>query len=114
MGGVRVLDRAWVQEASTPPLPFLAPGRLPSSITSHAGFAGHWWPMDDHGGRVVADGSRGQLTYVDRDRDVVVVKTSRWPYDDWLADRQHRDLSYLGLQAVALASASVRPVTVRT
>ncbi len=34
----------------------------------------------------------------------VVVKTSQWPYDDVLADRQYRDLSYLGLPAVALAA----------
>lgn len=113
-GGARVLGRGWVEEGSRPPLPFLAPGRLPSSITTHAGFGHHWWPLDDHGRRVAADGSRGQFTYVDRDRDVVVVKTSRWPYDDWLTDRQHRDLSYLGLQAVAAAAVAARPVTVRT
>jgi hypothetical protein len=29
--------------------PFLAVGRLPSSITTHAGFGYHWWPMDDAG-----------------------------------------------------------------
>ena len=56
------------------------------------------------GGGSTADGSRGQFAYVDRDLDVVVVKTSQWPYDDFLVDRQYRDLSYLGLRAVALAA----------
>jgi hypothetical protein len=28
------------------------------------------------------------------------VKTSLWPYDDFLVDRQARDLSYLGLHAL--------------
>jgi CubicO group peptidase (beta-lactamase class C family) len=100
----RVLDRAWVDAASTPDRPFLRPGRLPSTITTHAGFGRHWWALDDGGRRVTADGSRGQFCYVDRDHDVVVVKTSRWPYDDFLVDRQLRDLSYLGLPAVASAA----------
>ncbi|HEY5421161.1 MAG TPA: hypothetical protein VIL10_10525, partial [Marmoricola sp.] len=74
------------------------------SITTHAGFGWHWWPLDTTGRRATADGSRGQFAYVDRDLDVVVVKTSQWPYDDALADRQYRDLSYLGMPAVALAA----------
>ena len=78
-----------------------AVGRLPSSITTHAGFGYHWWPMDDAGHRVTADGSRGQFAYADRRTGAVVVKTSQWPYDDFLVDRQARDLSYLGLHALA-------------
>ena len=104
-GGVRLLDADWVDGSCTPDRSFLRPGRLPSSITTHAGFGRHWWPLDDGGRRVTADGSRGQFAYVDRDRRVVVVKTSRWPYEDWLADRQCRDLSYLGLPVVAAAAA---------
>lgn len=104
LGGTAVLDPIWVDDASTPDRPFLEPGRLPSTITTHAGFGRHWWPLDVTGRRVTADGSRGQFCYVDRDLDVVVVKTSRWPYDDFLVDRQLRDLCYLGLPAVAVAS----------
>jgi CubicO group peptidase (beta-lactamase class C family) len=106
--GAKVLDPAWVDRSSAPSQSFLRPGRLPSSITSHAGFGFHWWPLDDTGRRVTADGSRGQFAYADRDRDVVVVKTSQWPYDDWLADRSHRDLSYLGLPLVAQAAVDAR------
>ena len=51
--------------------------------------------------QVTADGSRGQFGYVDHALDVAVLKTSLWPYDDVLVDRQMRDLSYLGLPAVA-------------
>jgi CubicO group peptidase (beta-lactamase class C family) len=82
---------------------------LPSSISTHAGIGYHWWPLDEAGRRVTADGSRGQFGYVDRDLGVVVVKTSLWPYDDWLVDRQHRDLSYLGLPLIACAAATARP-----
>ena len=78
----------------------LAPGRLPSDMTTHAGFGLHWWPMDEHGDRVTADGSRGQFAAADRRTGAVVVKTSLWPYDDLLVDRQARDLSYLGLHAL--------------
>ena len=35
------------------------------------------------------------------------LKTSLWPYDDWLVDRQMRDLSYLGLPLVAAAAKDV-------
>jgi CubicO group peptidase (beta-lactamase class C family) len=100
----RVLTPDWVQRSSTPMAPWLEPGRLPSSVTTHAGFGYHWWPLSADGVRVTADGSRGQFGYVDRDLDVAVLKTSLWPYDDWLVDRQQRDLSYLGLPLVAAAA----------
>jgi hypothetical protein len=99
-----VLDPEWVRRSSTPPLPWLEPGRLPSSITTHAGFGYHWWPMDGHGVRVTSDGSRGQFGYVDHELGITVLKTSQWPYDDFLTDRQLRDLSYLGLPLVAAAA----------
>jgi CubicO group peptidase (beta-lactamase class C family) len=98
--GRRLLTETWVDAAARPPYPFLAPGRLPSTITTHAGFGYHWWPLDDAGRRLTADGSRGQLAAVDRATGGVVVKTSEWPYDDAWADRQYRDLSYLGLHAL--------------
>jgi CubicO group peptidase (beta-lactamase class C family) len=100
-----VLSPAWIVASTRPARPFTAPGRLPSSITGHAGFGYHWWPTDDYGRRATADGSRGQFAYLDRDLGVVVAKTSAWPYDDVLADRRYRDLSYLGLAAVARAAA---------
>lgn len=98
--GVRLLGESWTDAAARPAYPFTAPGRLPSTLTGHAGFGYHWWPLDDLGRRVAADGSRGQLIAVDRPAGAVVVKTSSWPYDDPWVDRQHRDLSYLGLHAL--------------
>ncbi len=103
--GLPVVDHAWVQASSRPELSFLRPGRLPSTITTHAGFGYHWWPVSDDGSRVMADGMRGQLVYVDRPRRTVVVKTSAWPYQDPWWDRQCRDLSYLALPAIARAAA---------
>jgi CubicO group peptidase (beta-lactamase class C family) len=98
--GERLLEADWVEAAARPAYPFLAVGRLPSSVTTHAGFGYHWWPMDDDGRRVTADGGRGQFACADRRAGAVVVKTSLWPYDDFLVDRQARDLSYLGLHAL--------------
>jgi CubicO group peptidase (beta-lactamase class C family) len=103
--GGNVVSRAWVEESSRPGLPFLRPGRLPSTITGHAGFGYHWWPLDEAGGRVMADGMRGQMVYVDRTRRVVVVKMSNWPFEDAWADRQFRDLCYLALPAIARVAA---------
>jgi CubicO group peptidase (beta-lactamase class C family) len=99
--GDRVLDPDWVTASCRPERPFLQPGRLPSTITTHAGFGYHWWPLDNDGTRVMADGMRGQFVYVDRRRRTVVVKTSDWPYEDPWWDRQCRDLSYLALPAIA-------------
>jgi CubicO group peptidase (beta-lactamase class C family) len=103
--GEQVVDAAWVDASSRPERPFLRPGRLPSTITTHAGFGYHWWPVTDDGSRVTADGMRGQFVYVDRPRRTVVVKTSAWPYEDPLWDRQCRDLSYLALPAIGEAAA---------
>ena len=86
--------RAWVEAAARPSLPFLRPGRLPAPLSAQVGFGYHWWPLDDGGTRVAADGSRGQFVYVDRPRRVVVVKNSTWPYADADHDAYCRDLSY--------------------
>ena len=102
----QVVSRARVQASSRPEREFLAPGRLPSTITTHAGFGYHWWPLDPAGEHVTADGMRGQFVYVDRPRRIVVVKTSAWPYEDAWWDRQCRDLSYLALPAIADAAAA--------
>ncbi|MDX6312081.1 MAG: hypothetical protein QOF44_1545 [Streptomyces sp.] len=104
--GRRIVSRIWVETSGRPSLPFLRPGRLPSTITTHAGFGFHWWPLDNTAQRVTADGMRGQFVYVDRARRVVVVKTSAWPYDDPWTDRQCRDLCYLALPAIARGAAA--------
>ena len=98
--GTALLDDGWVETAARAAHPFCEVGRLPSEITTHAGFGRHWWPMDGTGRRLTADGSRGQFACVDRGTGTVVVKTSQWPYADFLVDRQARDLSYLGLHAL--------------
>ncbi|MEZ5091729.1 serine hydrolase domain-containing protein [Nocardioides sp.] len=98
--GERLVGADWADAAARPAYPFTGVGRLPSTITTHAGFGLHWWPMDDAGRRVTADGSRGQFACADRRTGAVVVKTSAWPYDDVVVDRQARDLSYLGLHAI--------------
>ncbi len=102
--GHQVVSRSWVEASSRPEREFLAPGRLPSTITTHAGFGYHWWLLDTAGERVTADGMRGQFVYVDRPRRVVIVKTSAWPYADPWWDRQCRDLCYLAMPAIADAA----------
>jgi len=106
-GGLAASARDWARlvplvapDAARPAHPFTGVGRLPSTITSFAGFGRHWWPMDDEGHRVTADGSRGQFACTDLRSGAVVVKTSLWPYADPWVDRQARDLSYLGLHAL--------------
>ena len=104
--GQSLVPEHWVAESSRPRHPFTRPGRLPSTITTHAGFGYHWWPLDDDGTRVMADGMQGQFVYVDRPRRTVVVKLSAWPYEDPWWDRQCRDLSYLALPVVAETAAA--------
>ena len=55
-GDTVVVDPSWVVASSRPELPFLHPGRLPSTITTHAGFGYHWWPTTDDG--TLRDGRR--------------------------------------------------------
>jgi len=105
INGRQMVDPDWLTASSRPEQPFLQPGRLPSTITTHAGFGYHWWPLDEHGTRVMADGMRGQFVYVDRPRRTVVVKTSAWAYEDSWWDRQCRDLCYLALPTIADAAA---------
>ena len=101
---VRVLDPDWVEPLLDAVAP-VAGARPAAQLDHHArGFGYHWWPLDRDGVRVTSDGSRGQFGYVDRDLGVAVLKTSLWPYDDFLVDRQQRDLSYLGLPLVAAAA----------
>jgi CubicO group peptidase (beta-lactamase class C family) len=104
--GEEVLSPDWVADSSRPQRAFLMPGRLPSTITTHPGFGYPWWPLDERGTKVTADGMRGQFVYVDRSLRTVVVKTSSWPYEDPWWDRQCRDLCYLALPAIAEAAAS--------
>jgi CubicO group peptidase (beta-lactamase class C family) len=106
--GDAVLDPYWLTASSRPERSFLLPGRLPSTLTTHAGFGYHWWPLDVSGTRVMADGMRGQFVYVDRTRRTVVVKTSAWPYEDPWWDRECRDLCYLALPAIAESAADSR------
>jgi CubicO group peptidase (beta-lactamase class C family) len=106
--GEQIVDAGWVEASSRPERSFLMPGRLPSTITTHAGFGYHWWPLDQTGAKVMADGMRGQFVYVDRPRRAVVVKTSAWPYEDPWWDRQCRDLCYLALPAIAAVAAARR------
>jgi CubicO group peptidase (beta-lactamase class C family) len=103
-GDRQVVSQSWIEASSRPEREFLRPGRLPSTITTHAGFGFHWWPLDAAGERVMADGMRGQFVYIDRPRRIVIVKTSAWPYADAWWDRQCRDLCYLALPAIAEAA----------
>ena len=109
--GSQMIGRGWADASSRPERAFLAPGRLPAVITTHAGFGYHWWPLDAAGERVTADGMRGQFVYVDRRRRVVVVKTSAWPHEDPWQDRQCRDLCYLALPAIADAAVAATRTT---
>ena len=55
--GRRAGGRPCLGDASSrPEQPFLRPGRLPSTITTHAGFGYHWWPR--HRRRLAGDGRR--------------------------------------------------------
>ena len=104
--GLLQIDGEWADISSRPSLPFLRPGRLPAPLSAHLGFGYHWWPLDDAGTRVAADGSRGQVVYVDRPRRTVVVKTSAWPYGDAAHDTRCRDLTYRTLPRIAATVAS--------
>ena len=104
----QVVSRAWVQASSRPEREFLAPGRLPSTITTHVGFgvslvAAGPGRRARHGRR---DAQQLRVTSTGRTAALSSSRRSAWPYEDAWWDRQCRDLCYLALPAIADAAAA--------
>ncbi|MEM8994497.1 MAG: serine hydrolase [Acidobacteriota bacterium] len=102
-GGVRdghqIVPRAWTDVSTRPNAPRLEPGdNLKSSWTFGYGY--HWWvperPQDDF----LAIGIWGQYIYVDRGRNIVIVKTSA---DEDFDTRDHETVEFFRTIAAYLA-----------
>jgi CubicO group peptidase (beta-lactamase class C family) len=80
--GTQLLPENWVKRATTPDRASLWPG----AINSFWGYQYHWWvPAPAFEKDYAAIGIWGQFIYVDRQNDVVIVKTSADP-DFWIHD----------------------------
>ncbi len=73
--GEQIVPAQWVAASTTPNAPHLQPGDNPASFWSF-GYAYHWWVPEEPQDEFLAIGIWGQYIYVDRARQVVIVKTS--------------------------------------
>lgn len=72
---VQIVPRDWVANSTRPTAPHLEPGENPASFWT-LGYGYQWWIPEDPRDEFLAIGIWGQYIYVDRVRDVVIVKTS--------------------------------------
>ncbi len=84
--GVQIVPRDWVAASTVPTAPHLEPGDNPASFWTF-GYGYHWWIPEDPQDEFLAIGIWGQYIYVDRARDVVIVKTSA-DYDFDIRDHE--------------------------
>jgi len=73
--GSQVVPRYWVGLSTRPSAPRLAPGANPASSWTF-GYGYHWWVPEHADDEFLGIGIWGQYVYVDRARDLVIVKTS--------------------------------------
>jgi CubicO group peptidase (beta-lactamase class C family) len=96
VGRKRVLPAGWVDRATTPEGPAVAFGALEPGYP--LGYGYQWWALPN--GSFEAQGVFGQFIYVDRLRDLVIVKTSAWP-DFWVNENERAFLDIV--QAISNA-----------
>lgn len=73
--GEQIVPGDWVANSTRPTAPHLEPGENPASFWT-LGYGYQWWVPEDPRDEFLAIGIWGQYIYVDRMRDVVIVKTS--------------------------------------
>lgn len=84
--GVQIVPRDWVQISTRPSAPRLEPGDNPASFWTF-GYGYQWWIPEDPQDEVLAIGIWGQYIYIDRAREIVIVKTSS-DYDFDIRDHE--------------------------
>ena len=84
--GVQIVPRDWVALSTRPSAPRLEPGPNPDSFWTF-GYGYHWWVPENPQDDFLAIGIWGQYIYVDRARDVIIVKTSA-DYDFDIRDHE--------------------------
>ncbi len=85
LNGEQIIPEQWIIDSITPDAPHLMPGPRDSSDTSF-GYGYQWWIPENSDGEFMAIGIYGQYIYINRPKDVVIVKNS--------ADREFMDNNY--------------------
>jgi CubicO group peptidase (beta-lactamase class C family) len=85
LNGEQIIPEQWITDSLTPDAPHLMPGPRDSSDTSF-GYGYQWWIPENSDGEFMAIGIYGQYIYINRPKDVVIVKNS--------ADREFMDNNY--------------------
>ena len=82
--GRQLLPAAWIEEATHPDRPQVAPGKLYEDYA--LGYQYQWWTFPGSDGAFTAQGVNGQFIYVNPAERLVIAMTSAWPdyWDDGL------------------------------
>ncbi len=87
--GDQIVPRDWVGISTRPTAPRLEPGDNPASFWTF-GYGYHWWIPEEPEEEFLAIGIWGQYIYVDRAREIVIVKTSA---DEGFDTRDHETVA---------------------
>jgi CubicO group peptidase (beta-lactamase class C family) len=96
--GRQLLPAAWIEEATHPDRPQVAPGKLYEDYA--LGYQYQWWTFPGPDGVFTAQGVNGQFIYVNPAKRLVIAMTSAWPdfWDDGLESE-----TYALFDAIAVA-----------
>lgn len=87
--GVQIVPQSWVDASTRPTAPRLEPGDNPASFWTF-GYGYQWWIPEGPEDAYLAIGIWGQYIYVDRAREIVIVKTSA---DEGFDTRDHETVA---------------------
>lgn len=99
--GVQIIPRDWVRASTQPTAAHLQPGDNPASFWTF-GYGYHWWVPENPQEEFLAIGIWGQYIFVDRSKEVVIVKTSA---DADFDTRDHETVAVFRAIAADFASA---------
>jgi CubicO group peptidase (beta-lactamase class C family) len=87
--GQQIIPQQWVKDSVRTDAPHLIPGENPNSDWV-VGYGYQWWVPEGSENDFLAMGIYGQALYINRDRDIVIVKTSA--YKDYDLDGEEMEL----------------------
>ena len=73
--GEQIVPKQWVIDSTTPDAPHLMPGKR-DSATTNFGYGYQWWLPENPNEEFLAIGIYGQYIYINRKKDLVIVKNS--------------------------------------
>ncbi len=97
--GQQIVSAKWIEDSITPDAPHLMPGKR-DTATTNFGYGYQWWLPENPDQEFLAIGIYGQYIFIDRKRDVVIVKNSA--HREFMEnDYESKDLAVAAFRAIA-------------